>query len=75
MLALSSLTIALGVISLILGIVFFFGKEGPKALESFLNKLIVKIPPAPEKHYKILGALLIIMAAVLFFVVFTYKLV
>ncbi len=61
-----------GGICLILGVIFMMDKKDLKKMEEILNKPIIASGDA-IKHNKALGAVLLIMAAVLLYLAWTLK--
>jgi len=66
------ITLILGIASLALGIIFFMDQEALKKLEEIINRPIVWCKEYAYKCNKPIGAVLVILAIVLFYIAWKF---
>jgi len=64
--------VILGTISLLLGIIFLKGEAPMKKLEELINKSVVCCKEVSYKYNKPIGAILVILAIVLFYIAWKF---
>lgn len=63
----------MAILSLVLGVSFFISEDFLKKLEKAMNKVVTGANTKTLKNRKIIGTILIIMSAVLFWIFLHYK--